>query len=112
MRAADDHEGSSNVDSLKKPGRKVSRHPHAPVGCGISWKVTSVHPNRRAEFHVVRHRRGSEMAAPGYVATGSCIRVDDSSGSIDDRSEASRMMVDILAENNEVARGCLPTRFT
>ena len=26
-------------------------------------------------------------------------------GSIDDRSEASRMMVDILAENNEAARG-------
>ena len=83
-----------------------------PWDAGIAWKVTSVHTNRRAEFHVVRHRRGSKWPPPGYMATGSCIRVDDSSGSIDDRSEASRMMVDILAENNEAARGCLPTRFT
>jgi hypothetical protein len=89
VRAADDHDWSSNVDSLKKQGGKVSRHPHAPVGCGIAWKVTSMHTNRRAKFHVVRHRRWSKMAAPGYAAAGSCIRVDDSSGSIDDRSEAS-----------------------
>src|SRR6266478_4737954 len=48
-------------------------HPHASVGRGISWKVTSVDPNGRAEFHEVRHRRGSIMAAPGYMTARSCI---------------------------------------
>jgi hypothetical protein len=40
---------------------------------GISWKITGVHPNRRTEFHEVRHRRGLMMAVPGYMAARSCI---------------------------------------
>ena len=56
--------GVPNLDSLEKQGSEISRHPHASVGRGISWKVTGVHPNRPAEFHEVRHRRGLIMAAP------------------------------------------------
>jgi hypothetical protein len=33
------------LDSLEKQGSEISRHPHASVGRGISWKVTGVHPN-------------------------------------------------------------------
>src|SRR5208283_4018138 len=76
-RAAYDYDWSSNVNSFEKLGGKIFRHSHAAVGCGISWKVPAVHTNRRPEFHVVRHRRGSEMPTPGNSAARGCIRVDD-----------------------------------
>jgi len=70
VRAADDRDWRSNLDPLEKQDSEISRHPHASVGRGISWKVTGVHPNRRAEFHEVRHRRGPIMAALGKWLLG------------------------------------------
>jgi hypothetical protein len=52
--AAYDHDWSSNLDPLKKLGGKIFRHPDAAVGCRIPWKVTSVHTDGLAEFHVIR----------------------------------------------------------
>ena len=104
LRAADDRDWCSDLDPLEKHGGEISRHPHACVGRGISGKVTGVHPYRRAEFHEVRHRRGLIMAARGYMAAGSRIRVNYSSVSVDDRPEAPRPMVEILIENAEVTR--------
>jgi hypothetical protein len=63
--AAYDHDWSSNLDPLKKLGGKIFRHPDAAVGCRIPWKVTSVHTDGLAEFHVIRHRCGSKMATAG-----------------------------------------------
>ena len=103
---------TARVPRLAQTRRNVRTAPHASVGCGIPWQVTCVHSNRRAEFHVVRHRRGSIMAARGYMAAGSRIYVDHSSGSTDDRSEAPGSMIDILTQNSELARRRRPTRFT
>jgi hypothetical protein len=68
------------------------------MGRGISWKVASMHPDRPAEFHEVGHWRGLIAAAPGYMAARSCIGVNDSSVSVDNRPEAPRLMIYILVE--------------
>jgi hypothetical protein len=68
-----DRDWRSNLHPLEKQGSEISRHPHASVGRGISWKVTGVHSNGRAEFHEVRHRCGSIRATLGYIAAGSRI---------------------------------------
>jgi hypothetical protein len=64
VRATDDRDWSSDLNPLKKQSSEISRHPHASVGRRVSWEVSGVHPNCRAEFHEVRHRRGSIMATP------------------------------------------------
>src|SRR5271165_5450467 len=61
LRAAVDRHRSSNIDPFEKPCREVSRHPHAPVGCGIPGKITGMYADCLAEFHVVWHWRGSIM---------------------------------------------------
>ena len=82
------------------------------MGRGISWKVASMHPNRRAEFHEVGHWRGLIVSAPGYMAAGSCIGVNDSSVSVDNQPEAPRLMIYIFVENSEITSWGRPTRFT
>jgi tRNA(His) 5'-end guanylyltransferase len=52
LRAANDRDWRASMDPLIKQRSGVSRHPHTPVGRWIPWKVTGVHPNRRAEFHI------------------------------------------------------------
>jgi len=44
------------------------------------------------------------MAARGYMAAGSRICVDHSSGSTDDRSEAPGSMIDILTHRERMQR--------
>ena len=73
MRAPDDRYPRSNVDLVEKHGSEVARHPHTPVGSGIPWKVTCVHPNCLAEFHELGHRRGPIVTARGHMAAGSCV---------------------------------------
>jgi hypothetical protein len=102
--ASNDSHGRSGWDSLEKQDGKIARHPHASVGRGISRQVTGVHPNSRAEFHEVRHRRGFIVAAPRYITAGSGIRVDHSSVSVDNQPEATRPMVDIFVENSKITR--------
>jgi hypothetical protein len=51
VRGADNRDWCSDLDPLEKQSSEIARHPHASVGRGISWKVTGVHPNCRAEFH-------------------------------------------------------------
>ena len=82
------------------------------MGRGISWKVAGMHPDRRAEFHEVGHWRGLIVAAPGYMAAGSCIGVNDSSVSVDNQPEAPRLMIYIFVENSETTSWGRPTRFT
>jgi len=112
LRVAFDFYRSSNIDPFEKPFREVSRHPHAAVGGGIPRKITGMHANCLAEFHVVRHWRGLIMGTRWYVGAGSCIRICHPARTIDNFSEALRMMVDILPNNREIARWCRPTRLT
>lgn len=73
FRATGDSHGRSNMDALEELTGNVSRYPHTAVGRGMSWKVTTMHPNRRAEFHVVRHGRPSIIKTSGYMRAGSRI---------------------------------------
>lgn len=82
--ATDNSDWRSNVDLLKKLDSEISRHPHASVRRWVSWKVSSMHPDRRAEFHKVRHGRGFIMVTPMYRSAGSRIGVHHSAGSVDD----------------------------
>jgi hypothetical protein len=84
VRRADNRDGRADSDPLKKQGSGISGHPYASVGRRISWEISSVHPNRRAELHEVRHRRGLIMITPAYVGAGSRIWVNHSSISVDD----------------------------
>src|ERR1700704_4816767 len=63
----------SNMDALEELTGNVSRNPHTAVGGRISWKVTTMHPDHRAEFHVVRHRRRSIKETRSYMRAASCI---------------------------------------
>ena len=83
VRAPDHRDRRSNVDLFEKHGSEVSRHPHAPVGCGIPGKITGMHADCLAEFHVVWHWRGSITATRWYVGAGSCIRCCDPARAID-----------------------------
>ena len=67
-----------------------------------------MHANCLAEFHVVWHWRGSIMETRWYVGARSCIRCCDHARTIDNRSEALRPMVNILANDREIARWCRP----
>ena len=112
LRAADDRHRSSKMDPFEKPCREVSRHPHASVGRGIPWKKAGMHANRLAEFHVVRHWRRLIMETTWYVAAGRCVGNCDPARTIDDRSEALRPMVDIFANDREIARWSRPSWLT
>src|SRR5260370_39228619 len=112
LRAALDRYPSSNIDPFEKPFREVSRHPHAAVGCRIPGKITGMHADRLAEFHVEWHWRGLIVGTRWYVGARSCIRICHPARTIDNLSEVLRMMVDILANNREVTRRCRPTWLT
>ena len=112
LRAAGDRHRSSKMDPFETPRREVSRHPHAPVRRGIPWKITGMHANCLAEFHVVRHWRGFIMETTWYAGAGSCVGCCYPARTIDDRSEALRPMVDIFANDREIARRSCPSWLT
>ena len=70
VRATDNRDWSSDLNPLKKQSSEISRHPHASVGRRVSWEVSGVHPDSRAEFHKVRHGRGFIMVPLGTGVLG------------------------------------------
>jgi hypothetical protein len=112
LRAAGNRHRSSKMDPFEKPCREISRHPHASVGRRIPRKKAGMHANRLAEFHVVRHWRGLIIETAWYVGAGSCVGHGDPARTIDDRSEALRPMVDILANDREIALRSRPSWLT
>jgi hypothetical protein len=117
MRAPEDRYPRSNVDLLEKHGSEVSRHPHAHVGSGIPWKVTCVHPNSRAEFHEVRHRRGPIVSASGHTVGATFVILSHDihlPPPIDSRSRRTRLALESLEtqsgeDNSRIEARSLPS---
>jgi hypothetical protein len=112
LRAADYCHWSLKMDPFEKQCGDISRHPHAPVGRRIPWKITGMHANFLPEFHVVRHWCGSIVETTWDVGAGSCVGGSDPTQTIDDRSEALRPMVDIFTNDGEITRRSRPSWLT
>jgi len=99
------------MDPFEKTFREVSGHPHAAMGRGIPRKIAGMHADGLTELHIEWHGRGLIMASWWDVGAGSGTRRFDPAGTIDHRSEALRVMVNILVNNRESTCRRRPTRF-